>query len=99
MRIWSRLIARRSNQVMYAMPVSRATMMMSERSESNRISDTGDQRLGPKHLAERRVPFEHRRSQSVERFGGRNTEPPRQGDNDAPIGARGPRRRGAAFLA
>ena len=43
MRTCMRLITRRSNQVMYAMPVSRPTMMTSERTTSIRISNTGEQ--------------------------------------------------------
>src|SRR5262245_15915520 len=99
MRIWSRLIARRSNQVMYAMPVSRATMMMSERIESNTISDTGDQRLGAKHIAQRRMLLDHRRPLIFQRCGDSNAESLRKRHDDAPVGARVPWRRGAPFLA
>src|SRR5437879_6367840 len=45
MRTCRRLMARRSNQVMYAMPVSRAKMMMSDRTTSITRSDTRDQHL------------------------------------------------------
>ena len=50
-----RLMARRSNQVMYAMPVSRPTMITSERTASISTSDTGDQRLLLEHVGKRRM--------------------------------------------
>src|SRR5215207_2456348 len=83
MRTCNRLIARRSNQVMYAMPVSRAKMITNERIASTTISSIA------------RAP---RRSDRAQIVGQRQAEGRRQARDDAPIGPRPGRRSGAAVL-
>src|SRR5690348_3099664 len=95
-----RLMTRRSNQVMYAMPVRRPMMMTSERTISIRRSNTRDQRLLAHDLAERWVLVDDALAQRFQVFATRHGHPESDADfgDDAPVGPRVDRRRGTALL-
>src|SRR5436305_14468741 len=93
MRTWRRLMTRRSNQVMYAMPISRAKMMISERMTADSRSATRRAPEGKSGVllgdrgADGVQPLGHAGAQSVGQLG-----------DDGPVGAGATGWRGAAFL-
>src|ERR1700674_2524552 len=101
MRICMRLMTRRSNQVMYAMPVSSAKMMTSARTTSIKISDTrGGHLLAPgQNLGVGRMLVGHQRPNHLQALRGRAASKSlgEAGDN-APIRARVRERRRATLL-
>src|SRR5262249_4211000 len=99
MRTWSRLITRRSNQVMYAMPVSKATMITSERMTSMSSSDTRDQNLLALHRGQIRVVRHDALANCFQIVGGHGDSQalPELGGN-APAGSAVHGLRRAAFL-
>src|SRR5438132_3376573 len=99
MRTCSRLIARRSNQVIYAMPVSKAMMMTSARTTSISRSNTCEKGLLAQRICKRRMFVGHERTQHV-KARWRRTDAKLLADagHDGPIGARVRWRRSAALL-
>src|SRR5258708_35097332 len=99
MRTCRRLIARRSNQVMYAMPVSKAMMMTSERTTSITTSNTREQHLLAQGLRKVRMFSADERTHDVDALR-RRTDAELLGDasHDGPVGSSMWRRHGATLL-
>src|SRR5216683_1283057 len=100
MRTCMRLMTRRSNHVMYAMPVSRAMMMTNERTASISRSDTRHQQLLAHDRGVVRMLVGDSRTNAfdVVRPGQAEPEVRCQLGNDGPVGTRVLWWRCAAFL-
>src|SRR5690348_910830 len=100
MRSCMRLMTRRSNHVMYAMPASNARMMTSERTMSITTSDTRDQCLLVHDPGEVRVVLDNASPDRLQGVAARNrhAKPHAELGGDAPVGAGVHRWRGAALL-
>src|SRR5207248_1101604 len=84
--------------VMYAMPVSRAKMMINERTESSKISDTRDQRLHGERLGELRMLVQQRATDVPELIRRAHSKLLCEARGDCPVRAGMQGRGSSAFL-